>query len=131
MRQFPWIPPRFPQGKEAPATAARTMGIRRRNASPRKLESEKKQKQQKEQNPIDSPGTNSLAQQEDGNVGKHQSKNSSNMEAAKPTANEATVHWNDEWVDFLLESGSMIALNQYMDTILGVDDSQVPSDYDA
>ena len=35
-----------------------------------------------------------------------------------------------DWVSFLEETGSILALNDYMDTVLGVDDSMVPAEYD-
>jgi hypothetical protein len=38
---------------------------------------------------------------------------------------------NDDWVDFLQKSGSIIALNQYMDSVLGEDDSVVLDECDS
>jgi hypothetical protein len=35
-----------------------------------------------------------------------------------------------DWVDFLQETGSILALNDYMDTVLGVGDFNISDDYD-
>jgi hypothetical protein len=40
------------------------------------------------------------------------------------------VMTNDDWVDFLQKSGSIIALNEYMDSVLGVDDDMISEGYD-
>lgn len=46
---------------------------------------------------------------------------------ASPTA---VVMTNDDWVDFLQQSGSIIALNEYMDSILGDEDDMITKHYD-
>ena len=50
--------------------------------------------------------------------------------SASPTTVTSSLDKID-WVDYLQETGSIIALNEYMDSVLGVDDSLVSEDYDA
>jgi hypothetical protein len=44
-------------------------------------------------------------------------------EDGRPSSPTDVILTNDDWVDFLLKSGSIIALNAYMDAVLGTEES--------
>ena len=98
------------------------------NKATKKRKSKKRRKKKKQQEPESAPIHND--DNSDDNDNQHQSKEKlrGDIRSSSPTNVNLT---NDDWVDFLMKSGSIIALNEYMDRVLGVDDSKIPDNYDA
>jgi hypothetical protein len=95
----------------------------------KECKNKKKEPQEPESISFQSTDYSMIAKDKDTHLQQGKEKLHQDDRSSIPTAVNLT---NDEWVDFLMTSGSIITLNEYMDCVLlGVDDSKVPDNYDS
>jgi hypothetical protein len=103
-------------------------GQKKGGEKPKECRNKKKEQQESESISSQSTDDSMIAKDKDTHLQQDEEKLHQGDRSSSPTAVNLT---NDDWVDFLMTSGSIIALNEYMDRVLGVDDSKVPDNYDS